>query len=431
MATFAYTRPPLYQKQSDAFFCPERYSIIEGSTKCGKTVGAMAWIVELTIGGKAGQNYWWVSPVIQQAKIPFRRIKQGLPPSVYAAHETELKITFANRAVLWFKGSDKPDTLYGEEVYGAVLDEFTRAREESWHAVRSTLTATRGPMRLVGNVKGRGNWGYKLARRAENGEPDMRYTKITAYDAIAAGVLDPAEIEDARRVLPDAVFRELYLAEPSDDGGNPFGVSAIEECIGALSDAPPVVFGVDLAKSQDWTVVVGLDAGGAVCAFERWQAPWEETMARIVRTVDGLPALVDSTGVGDPIVERLQRASGPNFEGYRFTGPSKQKLMEGLAVAIQQRQVTLPEGVLVNELESFEYEYTRTGVRYSAPEGLHDDAVMALALAVRKHPHLGRLQDGLAVFEYTKQIAAQATQPVVPRVYSLAFDRYPRREGES
>ncbi len=55
----------------------------------------------------------------------------------------------------------------------------------------------------------------------------------------------------------------------------------------------------------------------------------------------------------------------------------------GLAVAIQERAITFPEGPIVNELESFEYEHTRLGVRYSAPEGLHDDCVMALALAVK------------------------------------------------
>jgi hypothetical protein len=40
--------------------------------------------------------------------------------------------------------------------------------------------------------------------------------------------------------------------------------------------------------------------------------------------------------------------------------------------------------VLISELEEFEYEYTRTGVRYSAPEGFYDDYVCALALAVWK-----------------------------------------------
>jgi hypothetical protein len=58
--------------------------------------------------------------------------------------------------------------------------------------------------------------------------------------------------------------------------------------------------------------------------------------------------------------------------------------MEGLAVAIQRLEVTFPEGAISAELETFEYEYTRTGVRYSAPEGMHDDCVMALALAVQQ-----------------------------------------------
>jgi hypothetical protein len=56
--------------------------------------------------------------------------------------------------------------------------------------------------------------------------------------------------------------------------------------------------------------------------------------------------------------------------------------MEGLAVAIQSGDIWYPEGVIVNELESFEYVYTRTGVKYSAPAGEWDDTVIALGLAV-------------------------------------------------
>jgi hypothetical protein len=92
---------------------------------------------------------------------------------------------------------------------------------------------------------------------------------------------------------------------------------------------------------------------------------------------------VDSTGVGDPIVEQLQRRAGGSIVGYHFSAPSKQRLMEGLAAAIHQQAVRFPDGPLVAELESFGYEYTQSGVRYSAPDGLHDDGVCALALAVQ------------------------------------------------
>ena len=387
---YTYKRPWLYAKQTEALFCPERYAVVEATTKSGKTVGCMAWLTEQAlIHGGPGRNYWWVSPIYSQAKIPFRRIKRGLPRHMYVANESELTLTLPNGAVLWFKGADHPDSLYGEDVYAAVIDEASRCKEDAWHAVRSTLTATRGPIRIIGNVKGRKNWAYQLARKAEAGEPNMRYSKITAADAIEAGILSADEVEDARRQLPEAVFRELYLAEPSDDGGNPFGIKAIAECISPLSSAEPVAWGWDLAKSVDWTVGIGLDAEKRVCRFERFQAPWQDTIRRIKRLCQ-VRSMVDSTGVGDPVLEALQVGGGP-FEGFKFSSTSKQQLMEGLAVAIQHQEIRFPAGPIVAELESYEYEYTRTGVRYSAPEGLHDDCVCALALAVHASQDSGPL----------------------------------------
>jgi len=82
-----------------------------------------------------------------------------------------------------------------------------------------------------------------------------------------------------------------------------------------------------------------------------------------------VPSLIDSTGVGDPIVERLQRGGHGQYLGFHFSQRSKQQLMEGLAAAIQQRLIAFPPGVLVGELEAFEYRYIRTGVQYAAPEG--------------------------------------------------------------
>lgn len=378
-----YVRPHLYEKQRQFLFTPARYSITEASTKSGKTIGCLIWLLEQAMQGKAGQNYWWVAPTGDVAAIAFRRMKRGIPRGLYVTNETRSTITLANGTTIWFKGSDKPDSLYGEDVYAAVIDEATRCKEESWYAVRSTLTFTRGPIRIIGNVKGRKNWAYKLARQAEQGAPDMAFFKLTAYDAVEGGVLKASEVEDARRVLPDAVFRELYLAEPTDDGGNPFGLAAIKARIGQPSNKAPVVWGVDLAKSHDWTWAIGLDCEGVVCRSERWQSPWSGTLERLAGliTKSGAPALVDSTGVGDPIVEQLQSKCGSLVTGFKFTSASKQQLMEGLAAAIHQGTVTYSDPQLVSELESFEYEYTKAGVRYSAPEGLFDDGVCALALA--------------------------------------------------
>lgn len=376
-----YQRPNLYAKQEAALFNPARYAIVEATTKSGKTVGCMAWLMEQAVKGSPGQNFWWVAPIRAQAQIPFRRMKRGLPQSIYVANEAELTLTLANGTIISFRGADNPDSLYGEDVYAAVIDEATRCKEEAWHAIRSTLTATRGPIRIIGNVKGRKNWAYKLARRAESGEPGMHYAKITAPDAVAAGILDADEVADAQRQLPSTVFQELYLAEPSDDEGNPFGIDAINKCVTDLHNCEPARWGWDLAKSMDWTVGIALCAHNSVCRFVRFQRSWNDTISGIRMETANVPALVDSTGVGDPVLEALQDGRR-NFEGFKFTLSSKQQLMEGLAVAIQQRTIGFPDGPITSELESFEYVYTRTGVHYAAPEGMHDDCVCALALAL-------------------------------------------------
>jgi hypothetical protein len=395
-----YVRIPCYPKQLAAIFdCkdhygnPARYAMIEASTKAGKTRGCIAWLAEQAIlHGREGRNYWWVAPVYAQAEIAYRRFKRGISRWFVAkTNDGDLKITLLNGATLWFKTGEKPDNLFGEDVYAAVIDEASRVRAEAFHAIRSTLTFTGGPVRCIGNVKGRKNWFYEMSRKAQHGEPGYSYAKLTAYDAVEGGVFPLSEVEDAQRTLPEHVFRELYLAEPSDDGGNPFGLSHIQNCIAPMSDNDPFACGGDFAKSVDWNVAIALDKGGATCGFERWQSPWEITIPRMQAFIEQTPALVDETGVGSPVVERLQGVN-PRVEGYIFTAQTKQALMTGLAVAIQNRHVTFPAGVIVDELECFEYEYTRTGVKYTAPVGYHDDCVMALALAVeqrrRLNPHV-------------------------------------------
>lgn len=358
------------------------------------------WILDVAISLGRG-NHWWVAPVSEQADIAFRRTKyrlRGLIDSggqlvntgqnyVFDHNETR-KFIVIGGATIWFKSADKPDSLFGEDVYTLVGDEVTRWKKESWDACYTTLTATQGRAKLIGNVKGKKNFAYKLARKAEAGEPNWGYHKLTADDAIEGGVIDQEIVEQARRDLAPEVFKELYEAEASDDGSNPFGMEAIDACfVPSKSMAATAVYGIDLAKSVDWTWIIGLDKHGNQTFSERFQDNWETTSSRIIQVVGSTPALIDSTGVGDPIVERIQK-SCPRAEGYKFTSPSKQQLMEGLAYSLQNKRVKYYDERLKSELEDFEYEYTRTGVRYSAPEGLHDDGVCALALAARNLDNL-------------------------------------------
>jgi hypothetical protein len=384
-----YTRPFLYPYQKDIIDSPARFTVTEAATKIGKTASHIIWLNEqpLVMNLDAGKSVWWVAPVFAQAEIAFNRLKTQITDRKYfEVNKSKLLLTLPTGAHIGFKSADNPDNLYGEDVYAAVFDEFPRAKEAAWHALRTTLTATGGKCKFIGNVKGKKNWGHRLAMKAKSGDdPEYAYFKITAYDAAKAGMLTKdgrpfaEEIEQAKRDLPESVFRELYLAEASEDGSNPFGLQFIAQCTYPQSTAAPVCFGIDLAKSVDHTVIIGLDVNGNTCYLDRFQKDWRQTLQTIL-TLPNVPIKIDSTGVGDPIAEELQ-GKRSNVTGFKFSPTSKQQIMEGLAIAIQQRRVSFPEGMIKYELENFEFEYTRTGVRYTAPEGLHDDCVCALALA--------------------------------------------------
>lgn len=377
-------RPPkLADYQKAIIYSPARFTVTEANTKAGKTFSHLWWITEeASTSKRIGANYWWIAPVYSQAKVAFTRLKKYLQGQC-RINESELYVALPNGTFIWFKSADKPDSLYGEDVYAAVMDEFTRCKEDAWIALRTTLTATRGKCKFIGNVRGKKNWGYKLGVKARSGDTEYEYFKVTAHDSVKAGILQQDEILQAQKDLPDYAYKQLYLAEALEDGANPFGYEFLKKQVAIKSDYPSVAFGVDLAKSVDWTVVTGLDANGRVSYFDRWQSDWGQTRRRIISTIGTKPAFIDSTGVGDPIVEDVRRECR-GVEGYHFTSSSKQQLMEGLAAGIQNGYLSILEGVMFEEMESFEFEYSKFGVKYSAPDGMHDDCVCSLALAYQR-----------------------------------------------
>ena len=76
--------------------------------------------------------------------------------------------------------------------------------------------------------------------------------------------------------------------------------------------------------------------------------------------------------------------SGIQVQGFVFTASSKPPLIESLALAFEREEVKwLADDVATLELEAYEAQVNARTNRasYGAPEGLHDDTVMARALA--------------------------------------------------
>ena len=104
------------------------------------------------------------------------------------------------------------------------------------------------------------------------------------------------------------------------------------------------------------------------------------------------PALIlaESNAMGDPIVEQLQRDDLPVM-GFETTASSKPPLIENLALALEKAEWQFqPDAVWTAELEAYERTVSANTGRssYSAPEGCHDDTVMARALMAWAAGHI-------------------------------------------
>jgi phage FluMu gp28-like protein len=313
--------------------------------------------------------------------------------------ESSLELWFVNGSHLQFRTLENPDNLRGFGIDFLVVDEAEFMLKDVWEQIlRPTLADRKGRGLFTGTPKGK-NYYYELFTR---GQDDMfpDYESFT-FPTSSNPYIDAGEIETARRELPSSSFRQEYLAEFLDDGAGVF--RGIRRCIaGKLLDAPirgeRYYIGVDLGKHVDFTVLCVFDKRRQLVGFERYnQIEWPFQKARITETArkwNNASVLIDSTGVGDPMFDELRRA-GLNIQGYQFTNETKKNLIEALSVDIEQGRISYPDiPVLLNELEIFGYEITKAGnVRYNAPEGYHDDCVIALALGnwlIRTPPVLQR-----------------------------------------
>lgn len=368
------TLPKPHKAQLEIISQAKRFNVLDCGRRFGKSKLAANILSENALEGDPGAYF---APTYKLLEGTFKDILTALNGLISRKHDNQ-RIELITGGSIEFWSLENPLAGRSRKYKVAIIDEaaFNRNLWQSWtEAIRPTLTDLKGSAWFMSTPKGKNDF-YKLWMRGQTGEPDwMSWQMPTSTNPF----IDASEIESARRDLPELAFKQEYLAEFNDNVANPFGLDYIRICTGQMSSEPAVCFGIDLAKSFDWTVIIGLDRFGTVCYFDRFQRPWNETK-EIIRRLPRAAIKIDSTGVGDPITEDIQRDRG-DVHSFKYTSTSKQQLMEGLSAAIHQRKVIFPEGPIKAELESFEYQMTGTGVKYTAPPGLHDDCVNALALA--------------------------------------------------
>ena len=359
---------------------PARFRVV----MCGRRYGKSALGIRLACDAALkGQPVGWFAPSYKLALEAWRELSQRLQPIVARQNEQDKRMELVTGGVIEIWTLDSPDPARGRKYALAIINEAGIAKDllDVWQAaIRPTLVDFGGRALFLGTPKGRRHGFVTLFTRGDTGQdPDWASFRASTLEN---PYIPPEEIEAARKELPPDIFQQEFEGIPTDDGANPFGLDAIRKAVTEdLGEQPPVIYGIDLARSMDYTVVCGMDAWRRVVRLERWQLPWAETKSKISGLVGKVPCVVDATGVGDAIVADLQ-IMGVDVTPHVFTQSSKLRLMQRLIAAFQGGELQIPAGWLPAELEAFEFSYTATGVKYEAPKGYHDDGVMALGLSL-------------------------------------------------
>jgi hypothetical protein len=160
---------------------------------------------------------------------------------------------------------DSPDTARGRKYKRAIIDEAAMVGNlgEAWQAViRPMLTDLLGDAWFLSTPKGH-NFFWELYCKGE--DPLQQEWRAWRMQTSTNPFIAPREIEDARRMLPEMVFRQEYLADFIEDGGAVF--RRLMEMAAARSQQHAIdyhryVMGVDLGRRMDFTVCAVVDCSG-------------------------------------------------------------------------------------------------------------------------------------------------------------------------
>lgn len=336
-----------------------------------------------------GGHAWWVAPTFRVASIGWRQLKrfqvkiEDKAPGLTTKNEVERRIEIPGKSgwVQVMSASD-PDSLRGEGLDIAVLDETAFIKAPAWaESLRPALSDRLGKAIFISTPKGR-NWFWHLYLRGQE-EPEWEAWR---FPTSSNPYIDKAEIEAARRNLPERIFKQEYEAEFLEDAGQVFRKVIDAATAEPRESGDGCVIGVDWGKHEDFTVVTVLDQDGRMVKWERFnQIDYTVQLGRLESIISNYRSsrvVAESNAMGEPLVEQLHRKYG-NVTGFRTTNQSKATLIEDLALAFERGEVAIfNEPVLVNELQAFEMNRLPSGmIRYAAPQGMHDDTVISLALA--------------------------------------------------
>lgn len=363
-----------------------RIICIKAGRRTGKTYNFALWLIQQLDNNPGAAGLWVDTKHANIDKYVERYFKKFLQKMGHwgKCHWSEKKkvLTLHNGSYIDFGSAEKPEMMEGFGYDFAVLNEagIILKKKSLWENTLYPMIK-HAMVRIIGTPKGKNTF-ETLYRR-------YPHYSFSCFDS---PYYTAEEIEEAKATMTQEAFNQEMLAKFIKGAGAVFR-NIMENISGSLLEAPEdghrYVLAADLAKHTDFTVILIADATSKQVVYhDRFnQIDWGLQKSRIIAAYQKFKCsggVIDATGVGDGIFDDLRNA-GLNLDGFKFTSTTKQELVSDLSIAMDNHEIHYPPiEPLTDELGLYAYEQRANGqFSYSAPEGFHDDEVMALALLNR------------------------------------------------
>jgi hypothetical protein len=349
--------------------------------------------------GAAGKKVVYAAPVAQQTDTLWDLCSEWLTDAILTdqVHKNETKrvLSFQNGGRIVARTAYKPNHLRGTYGDFMIFDEFAYQDPDVWEKVGMPMLLDNGGYAWFPSTPNGRNHFYHLFLRAEADESGR--WRAFRFSSLENPHLSQAALDELTVDMLEDDYAQEILAEFVEGAGQIFRLNlddfrpALEfEQIVEKHKEHRIIAGLDWGQINDATV---LSAGCAYCAEEvlldRFlEVDYPTQRDRIKGIYDlykmqgiDIEILAESNAMGLPNIEQL-REDGVPVQAFATSATSKPQIVRALRLAFEQRSWKWIDDPLgIRELEAYEAKVSRTGnLTYSAPEGLHDDTVMARML---------------------------------------------------
>lgn len=364
-----------------------RFNVVDVGRRAGKTaLGLDLCVSPDTLPYPVG----WFSPSYKMLLEVWREAVRTFAPILSRRNIQERRLEFITGGLLEFWSLDNPDVARGRKYRRVIIDEaaMVPGLMDAWqYSIRPTLADYQGDAWFLSTPKGRNAFWqmWQWGQDTQNAEWASWQMPSSVNPLLAA-----SELDEMRRTMPERTYLQEIQAAFVEDGGGVFrSVLAAATATPADSRRGDAVYvaGLDWALSYDFTALTIVNVNTReVVHLDRYNGvDYSMQRQRIKATCDrfGVAGIIaEANAMGKPNNDELRRMGLP-VRDFTTTNATKADIIESLAAAFEQGNIRIPnDATLIAELQAYEVDRLPSGmVRYSAPDGMHDDHVMSLALA--------------------------------------------------